>query len=311
MKKAFISVICCIIAIIFLVSCTPVINDVPEEVPDIKEEDTQDNAQDITEDMVIVEIDEELLSEEEEEEEAPYSNLKPYSKLWLYRYAPSSVAPLSEQVGDNGIYDEPTDLPKNDTYKLIVDYHNQVVWVVARDEFGDYNILTRVMICSTGGNGSWTPEGNYLTHDHKVRFGEFKSDDCFGQYWSQIFDRFYFHSLLYDERDASTWTKTSYNNLGSPASHGCVRLYVPDARWIYYNIAPGTQCIVTTEIEKNEYLKAAVKKGYDAASDVISKEEEFPAGYMWLVKSAHEKTFEKVLEIAKTMPPQEEEVTGS
>ena len=24
-------------------------------------------------------------------------------------------------------------------------------------------------------------------------------------------------------------------------SHGCIRLTVPDARWIYYNVAPGTE----------------------------------------------------------------------
>lgn len=27
-------------------------------------------------------------------------------------------------------------------------------------------------------------------------------------------------------------------------SHGCIRLTVPDARWMWYHIAPGTTCII-------------------------------------------------------------------
>ena len=33
----------------------------------------------------------------------------------------------------------------------------------------------------------------------------------------------------------------AYNMLGSPASHGCVRLCVRDAKWIYDNCALGMQ----------------------------------------------------------------------
>ena len=302
MKKSFICIICCLLAALVMVACTPVAEEKPaedniaEEI--VIEEETEDSNDG---EMVIIEIDEEALSEEEAEEE-PYSNLMPYSKLWLFRYAPASVAPLSEQVGDNGIYDEIESYPDPSTYKLIMDYHNQAVWVLAKDEFGDFTQLERVMICSSGGNGNWTPEGNYAMGEHKVRFGEFKSDNCFGQYWSQIYKRFYFHSLLYDQRSAATWTRTSYNNLGTPVSHGCVRLFVPDARWVYYNAAPGTQCIITTDIERNEYLRYALRHGYEGATDVLSENEEYPVIYTWQVEDAHEKTWQQVLDIAKTAP---------
>ena len=49
--------------------------------------------------------------------------------------------------------------------------------------------------------------------------------------------------------------KNSYRNLGRATSHGCVRLTVPDAKWIYENIAPGTKIIV----RKKERNKALVK----------------------------------------------------
>ena len=123
----------------------------------------------------------------------------------------------------------------------------------------------------SGGNGNWTPEGIYTMGDHRVRFGEFKSLGGFAQYWSQIEGRFYFHSILYNKRSASTLIKSSYNNLGQPGSHGCVRLLVPDAEWIYANCAPGTICEVTTEPEADKALKAALKKGYDAATDITKE----------------------------------------
>ena len=40
--------------------------------------------------------------------------------------------------------------------------------------------------------------------------------------------------------------------MGSPASHACIRLYVPDARWIYYNIAAGTVVDIIEGVEDTE-----------------------------------------------------------
>ena len=70
--------------------------------------------------------------------------------------------------------------------------------------------------------------------------------------------RMYFHSILYSKRDAATYTG-SFNNLGRRASHGCIRLTVPDARWIWYNAAPGTTVIVRDGSSKDE-TTAAIKK---------------------------------------------------
>ena len=79
---------------------------------------------------------------------------------------------------------------------------------------------------------------------------------------------------------------------------------MPAARWIYYNIAPGTQCIVTTDIEKNQFLKDALKKGYGAATDVLCENEEYPVIYSWQAEAAHEKTWQQVLDIASAPYPE-------
>jgi len=36
--------------------------------------------------------------------------------------------------------------------------------------------------------------------------------------------------------------RESYDDLGTKASHACIRLTVPDARWMFYNIGYGTTC---------------------------------------------------------------------
>ncbi len=197
-----------------------------------------------------------------------------YSMAWAEKYAPGSCASYEEQVGDNGVYiDEQNQLrPPEGKYKLVVDYYNQAVWAYSKDEAGNYTVLERIMICTTGGNGNWTPEGKYTMDDDYKRFGYFPSFNCYAQYWSQMVGNFYFHSVLYSERDASTLSKSSYKNLGTPGSHGCIRLLVPDARWIYENCAPGTPCEVTTDIKKDERLKKVLKLGIEGASDYVDPE---------------------------------------
>ncbi len=204
---------------------------------------------------------------------APTPVLVPYTMAWLDEYAPASVASFDEQIGDNGDYSEITSYPPADTYKLIVDYHNQCVYALSRDQNGEFNVLVRVMICTTGGNGNWTPEGTYDMGDSRVRFGYFKDYDCYAQYWSQMMGSFYFHSILYSSRDTDSYSESAYNRLGRPGSHGCIRLLVPDARWIYENCAPGTLCVVTTEYPENEKLKNALRHGYEGAVDYIEPEE--------------------------------------
>ncbi len=159
------------------------------------------------------------------------------------RVAPSSVMSFNELVGDNGDYDLPKGFPKPGTYKIIVDLYYQLVMVFAKDENGDYTVPVRYMLCSSGLNSSPTRTGVFKLKSYRVRFGLFNNTSVFAQYWSQIDGRMYFHSILYTERNAESYN-TSFNNLGKKSSHGCIRLSVPDARWIWYNAAPGTKVVI-------------------------------------------------------------------
>lgn len=155
--------------------------------------------------------------------------------------APTVNMTFEELAGDDGLRDFPEGYPDADTYHIIVDIEHQVVMVYARDESGGYTVPVRYMLCSTG-TGSRTPTGVFKMGTYRVRFSRFKRDGRYGQYWTQIKGAYYFHTFLYTRKDAASYDEETYMELGSKASHGCVRLTVPDARWIWYNVAYGTEC---------------------------------------------------------------------
>lgn len=138
-------------------------------------------------------------------------------------------------------------------YSLKVDTVNQVV--SAYDSSGR---LIRQMICSTGKTETPTPAGTFSISS-QYRWGEFTKYDCWAQYWSRFNGPILFHSVLYRKQDESTLITSSVDNLGSKASHGCVRLRVPDAKWIYDNCKSGTKVTVFAG-KKDARLTAAVKR---------------------------------------------------
>lgn len=167
-------------------------------------------------------------------------------------YAPTVNMSFEELVGSlDDVNKEAKELlaagyPDPDTYYIIVDVYWQVVMVYRKGADGkpDYNQPVRYMLCSTGDPkvGSETARGIFEMKKPRVRFGQFLSGET-GQYWSLIRSRTYFHSILYTkDKDVSSYDIDVYNKLGSKASHACIRLTVPDARWIFYNIAYGTIC---------------------------------------------------------------------
>ncbi len=169
-------------------------------------------------------------------------------------YAPTVNMTFEELVGGTSDFGEmgsskvnwPKGYPPADTYKIIVDVYWQVTMVFSKDANGEYTVPVRYMLCSTGNprieDGGETRRGTFNMLVPRIRFGHFLSGEA-AQYWSLIHSRTYFHSVLYDKQDKlSTYQIETYEQLGTKASHGCIRLTVPDARWIWYNIAYGTVC---------------------------------------------------------------------
>ena len=183
--------------------------------------------------------------------------IETYSREWFETYAPSALLSEEEQVKDLTGSEEKNDDPER--YRLFVDVSNQLVFAYEKGEDGEYSVC-RIMPCTTGRDGSETTGGTFEMGGDKRRFGYFESFECYAQYWSQIQGEIYFHSVLYSKEDEDTLIQDSYDHIGEAVSHGCVRLYVPDAKWIYYNCPEGTKVEVDIA-EVDEELKQAILTG--------------------------------------------------
>ena len=170
-------------------------------------------------------------------------------------YAPTTTMTFEELVGDNGIRDPYPKPPPPGTYYVVINVKYQLVLVYEKDEDGEYTKPVRYMSCSSGAVNTPTRLGSYELEGRHVRFGHFVNFNQYGQYWTRIFGRTYFHSLLYTKRHAQYYIEETYEDLGTQASHACIRLYVPDAMWITYYIAPGTKVDVIAG-EEDEALQA-------------------------------------------------------
>lgn len=125
-------------------------------------------------------------------------------------------------------------------YSIMVNRKMNTVTVYTLDENGAYTVPYKAMICSTGRLGHATPLGTYSVTNVKKEWC-LMFDGTYGQYSTQFFGNYLFHSICYTEPDPSTMLAQEYNMLGSVASLGCVRLQTADAKWIYENCAAGTR----------------------------------------------------------------------
>ena len=127
------------------------------------------------------------------------------------------------------------------TYRVEVLIDSQTVTVYELN--GDEYEQVQQFSCSTG-LGNSTPRGIFLDGYPANRWHYFKKFDCWAQYSYEIEGNIMFHSVLYSEKDTSTLREGSVYALGSPASHGCIRLSVKNARWLFEHCKRGTAVIV-------------------------------------------------------------------
>lgn len=129
-------------------------------------------------------------------------------------------------------------------YVLKISTKDQRVYAYKPDKNGEYTVLARTMKCSTGKDVTPTPKGTFQNGTGPgARWHFFKKFNCWAQYAYYIDGDIMFHSVLYNQKDGPV-TQSSVNNLGRKASHGCVRLSVEDAKWVYTNCPRNTKIIV-------------------------------------------------------------------
>lgn len=147
-------------------------------------------------------------------------------------------------------------------YYMEIDAGNQVVRVYEEDEQGYYSRLTRRMVCSTGKNSLKT--GLYRMHSTRQSWITTILDGVMCQYGTRFREHFWFHSLPYQGYHRDRMDMAAYAQLGTNASHGCIRLLVADAKWIHDNV-PAQTPIIYCKNDRDETEYGAVS--WPAAQD--------------------------------------------
>ncbi len=130
-------------------------------------------------------------------------------------------------------------------YKIGCSISKQRVYIYGWDGSG-YNLDVGSCKCSTGKPGYDTPKGTYQSGG-KCTSGMwyyFKDYGSYAKYATRIVGGVLFHSVLFGNHKGSKPTSSSVRALGSRASHGCVRLPVENAKWIFENCPEGTTIVI-------------------------------------------------------------------
>lgn len=196
-------------------------------------------------------------------------------------------------------------------YAIEVDVTNQIVTVYRAEERGEAGIV-RQMICSTGVD-ECTPLGHFTLNQRnsaeRTQWYAIPKYDCYVQYVTRIMDAYLFHSLPFAEEDESTLDREAAALLGTPASHGCIRLRPEDAKWIAKNCPNGTACHIYHSWEKNEGLRGLLLMQTYAEEDGWASYAAFARGAGGLTSAVQSMVMQKqidaaVAEVTPTPAPQ-------
>ncbi|MBC6696114.1 SH3 domain-containing protein [Terrisporobacter mayombei] len=132
-------------------------------------------------------------------------------------------------VNDNGIK-SPT------THLITTDLENKLTYIFEKAENGTWKQLYK-WECTVGKPSTPTITGTYYVSGRKPYFG---SDVYRVKYATRIRGSYYYHSILFNAEG----TEIIDARLGMALSHGCIRLAVENAQWIYDNVLDTTTIII-------------------------------------------------------------------
>lgn len=147
---------------------------------------------------------------------------------------------------------------KQSSYEIKVNRKTCTVTVYAKDGKNGYIIPVKVFACSVGKSNTPTPSGTFYT-PAKYRW-HMLMGPSYGQYCTRITGQVLFHSVAGYNKTSYNLNPKDYNMLGQPASHGCVRLNVRDAKWIYDNCPLKTKVTIYDSTNPGPLGKPATTK---------------------------------------------------
>lgn len=162
---------------------------------------------------------------------------------------------------------EVADAQTKSNYLIKVNRVYNTITIYEPDKDGKYTVPIKSMLCSVGRNGL-TITGTFQTKA-KYRW-KLLMGDVWGQFSTRIVGGILFHSVYYyGKENPATLATKEFNKLGTSASHGCIRLAVKDAKWIYDNCSVGTTVVIYDDkkspgpLGKPEAIKIAANVRWD------------------------------------------------
>ena len=156
-----------------------------------------------------------------------------------YRYVfdsngKTSANPVPLPAGQLAMWNKAQNYYSNTNYIILVNSRTHKVGVFRGSSYNWEPVW--YWDCTTGAPGSPTVKGTFTVGSRGKSFGS--GYTCW--YWTQFYGNYLFHSVLYQPGSMS---RIQDGRLGISASHGCVRLDIECARWIYNNIPRGTRVV--------------------------------------------------------------------
>lgn len=164
----------------------------------------------------------------------PQSSLAPKEVVWYEQ----SEMPDPQEVQ----YTPPADAEF--PYYIKVNRALCCVTVYGIDSNGEYTIPVKAFACSVGRAGEETILGEYQMSQNLGEWWCKMVDGTYGQFAYRIHEGYMFHSVPTYEMERDSLETEEFNKLGSPASLGCIRLNVRDAKWICDNCPLGTTTLI-------------------------------------------------------------------
>ena len=136
---------------------------------------------------------------------------------------------------DNTSIIENIDYSDSANFRIEIDLSRQRLTV-----FYGKNIL-KEMVCSSGALETPTPLGEFTTNQ-KIEYSWVDRFDVGAYYWIRFFEDYLIHSVPLDEN--GEMIVEEFEKLGNPASHGCVRLRLDEAKWLYETLPLGVEVLI-------------------------------------------------------------------
>lgn len=145
---------------------------------------------------------------------------------------------LLKVTNDRTVYDLANKIGSKTDYFIYLNRSAHKVYVMKKQN-GEW-ISRKEFPCCVGKPSTPTPTGLFKANGKGLFFVTDGGNKCW--FFTRIVGSYLFHSQIYAYADAPKRLVDA--SMGVSCSHGCVRLYLKDARWIYKWIPNGTSIYI-------------------------------------------------------------------